>query len=37
MFECNTDFLSGILIAKDVLRLSGLDNYWTMIDLEDAL
>ena len=25
-----------ILTAKEVLRLSGLENHWTMIDVEDA-
>lgn len=37
MLECNTFRLPfRILTAKEVLRLSGLDNHWTMIDLEDA-
>ena len=37
MFECSTFRLPfRILTAKEVLRLSGLENHWTMIDIEDA-
>ena len=37
MFECSTYKLPfRILTAKEVLRLSGLENHWTMIDVEDA-
>ena len=37
MFECSTYKLPFcILTAKEVLRLSGLENHWTMIDVEDA-
>ena len=37
MFECNTFRLPfRILTAKEVLRLSGLENHWTMVDIEDA-
>ena len=37
MFECSTFRLPFcILTAKEVLRLSGLENHWTMIDIEDA-
>ena len=37
MFECSTFRLPfRILTAKEVLRLSGLENHWTMTDIEDA-
>ena len=37
MFECSTYKLPfRILTAKEVLRLSGLENHWTMTDVEDA-
>ena len=37
MFECSTYKLPfRTLTAKEVLRLSGLENHWTMIDVEDA-
>ena len=37
LFECNTFRLPfRILTAKEVLKLSGLKNHWTMIDIEDA-
>ena len=37
MFECCTYKLPfRILTAKEVLRLSGLENHWTLIDVEDA-
>ena len=37
MSECCTYKLPfRILTAKEVLRLSGLENHWTMIDFEDA-
>ena len=37
MFECSTYKLPfRILTAKEVLRLSGLENHWTMVDVEDA-
>ena len=37
MFERNTFRLPfRILTAKEVLRLSGLENHWTMIDIQDA-
>ena len=37
MFECNTFRLPfRILTAKEVLRLSGLENHWTKVDIEDA-
>ena len=37
MFECSTYKLPfRILTAMEVLRLSGLENHWTMIDVEDA-
>jgi len=37
MFECNTFRLPfRILTTKEVLQLSGLENHWTMIDIEDA-
>ena len=36
-FECSTFRLPfRILTAKEVLRLSGLENHWTMLDIEDA-
>ena len=37
MFECSTFKLPfRILTAKKVLRLSELENHWTMTDVEDA-
>ena len=37
MFECSTYKLPfRIPTAKEVLRLSGLENHWTMIDVDDA-